>query len=216
MTEESGLEAYVSAIERHFRTWRGKDHVLSPRDFALARSWHEAAVPLAHVLVGIDRAFESDPLASSLAFCRRRIEELSEGLGRRFARDAGREGVSLATVEEALAGLEERLLELPVEARAAFVVVLGRVRELRDLVAVAAKPNWDYVRAKLLEIDEAVNGAAPQALDPEAALAIGREAARSAERHRGRVDEAALRGALERFTRARARERLRLPRVSLV
>ena len=213
MTKGGELEAYVLAIERHFRTWRGADHVLSPRDFALARSWHESGVPLAHVLVGIDRAFESDPQASSLAFCRRRIEELSEGLVSRSPKDAGVETTSLVAVEESLAGLEERLLELPVAARAAFGLVLNQVRELRDLVAVAARPNWDYVRAKLEQIDEAVSGAAPQALDPEAARAIDQEAARSAERHKGRVDEAALRGALDRFTQARARERLRLPRV---
>ena len=215
MTRNGGLEAYVLAIERHFRTLRGAGHVLSPRDFALARSFYEAGVPLAHVLVGIDRAFESDPLTSSLAFCRRRIDELAEGLGR-GPRGEGGESVSLATVEEGLAALEERLLELPVEARAVFGLVLGRVKELRDLVAVAARPNWDYVRAKLAEIDEEVSGAAPQALDPEAARAIEMEAARSGARHRGRVDEAALRGALDRFARARARERLRLPRVSVL
>jgi hypothetical protein len=216
VTADGGLEAYVLAIERHFRTWRGADHVLSPRDFALARSWHEAGVPLANVLVGIDRAFESEPLASSLAFCRRRIEELSDGQATRHPRAAALETVSLVVVEEALARLEDRLQELPIGARAAFGLVLGRVREIRDLVAVAARPNWDYLRAKLVEIDEAVSGAAPQALDPEAARAIDAEAARSAQRHQGHVDEAALRGALERFTRARARERLRLPRVSVV
>jgi hypothetical protein len=213
VSDDGGLEAYVVAIERHFRTWRGREHVLAPRDFALARSWHEAGLPLAHVLVGIDRAFESDPGASSLAFCRRRIEELAEGLASGPARAAGREAGSLALVAEALARLEERLHELP--ARAAFGLVLVKVRELRDLVAVAVRPNWDYLRQKLAEIDEAVSRAAPMALDPESARALEREAARSAERHQGRVDAAALESALERFTRARARERLRLPRVGV-
>jgi hypothetical protein len=215
VTAPGDLEAYVLTIERHFRTWRGADHVLSPRDFALARSWHEAGVPLAHVLVGVDRAFDSDPLASSLAFCRRRVEELADALPA-LAKSVGKETVSLSTVEEALLGLEDRLLELPAAARAAFGLVLPHVRELRDLVAVATRPNWDYLRSKLREIDEAVGNAAPQALDPEGARALEAEAARSAERHKGRVDAAALASATLRLTQSRAREKLRLPRVSVV
>ena len=54
-----GVRGYVEAIEAHLRARRGVDHILSPRDFGLARSWHEAGVPLATVLVGMDRAFES-------------------------------------------------------------------------------------------------------------------------------------------------------------
>ncbi len=215
MTGASDLDAYVLAIERHLRTWRGTDHVLSPKDFALARGWHEAGLPLAHVLVGIDHAFESDPRASSLAFCRRRIEELSDGLSAPV-RAAGRETVPLRTLEEALIGLEERLLELSVEARGVFALVLPHLRELRDLVGVAARPNWDYLRTKLRALDDAVEGAAPRALDPEGARAIAEEAARSAERHKGRVDAASLEAATLRLTRARARERLKIPRVNLL
>jgi hypothetical protein len=215
VTGTDQLEAYVRAIERQFRTWRGTDHVLSPRDFALARSWHEAGVPLAHVLVGIDQAFEVEPGATSLAFCRRRIEELA-GARAAAAAQGGRESVPLATVDEVLRGLEERLLDLPLPARGVFGLVLVRVRELRDLVAVSARPNWDYLRVKLREIDEAVSDASPEALDPEAARAVEGEVERSAERHRGRVDAASLEGALGRLARARARERLRLPRVSVL
>lgn len=215
MNEPSDLEAYVQTIERHFRTWRGADHVLSPKDFALARSWHEAGLPLAHVLVGVDRAFESDPQVSSLTFCRRRVEELAENMSAP-ARSVGKETLSLSTVEEALLGLEERLQELTMEVPGVFSLVLPHVRELRDLVAVAARPNWDYLRTKLREIDIAVGHAAPQALDPEGARAIEAEGLRSRERHRGRVDSAALEAAVGRLTEARARERLRLPRVSVL
>ena len=74
---DPGLEAYVEAIEGHLRARRGVDHILSPRDFALARAWHEAGVPLATVLVGIDRAFEASPQVTSLSYCRRRVEELA-------------------------------------------------------------------------------------------------------------------------------------------
>ena len=85
MTTEPALEAYVLAIERLFRTWRGKDVALSPPDFALARSWHAAGVPLRRVLAGVDQAFEADPETSSLAFCRRRVEDPGDERGRREA-----------------------------------------------------------------------------------------------------------------------------------
>ena len=73
---DAAVEAYVEAIEAHLRARRGAEHILSPRDFALARSWHQAGVPLATVLVGIDRAFDSGADVTSLAFCRRRVEDL--------------------------------------------------------------------------------------------------------------------------------------------
>ena len=47
--KDTDLEAYLDAIERHFRARRGVEHVLTPRDFALARSWHRAGIPLATV-----------------------------------------------------------------------------------------------------------------------------------------------------------------------
>jgi hypothetical protein len=56
---DAGLETFVDAIEAALRARRGKDHVLSPHDFALARGWHGAGVSLATVLVAIDEAFES-------------------------------------------------------------------------------------------------------------------------------------------------------------
>jgi hypothetical protein len=84
-----------------------------------------------------------------------------------------------------------------------------------DLVAVASRPNWDYLRERLRRIDALVAAAAVEALPPGEETALRAEAARSAERHRGKVDERALHEAVERLLRQRAREVLRLPRVSI-
>jgi hypothetical protein len=81
-------------------------------------------------------------------------------------------------------------------------------------VAVASRPNWDYLRARLRRVDELVAGAAVDALSPAEAAKLRGEAERAAERHRGKVDERALDEAKERLLRQRARETLRLPRVS--
>ena len=59
-------------------------------------------MPLATVLVGIDRAFErTRTSASSLAFCRRRVEELAAAGPRPPSRPAPpAESVPLSEVEE--------------------------------------------------------------------------------------------------------------------
>ncbi len=204
------LEAFVEAIETAFRTKRGKDHVLGPRDFALARGLHEAGVSLATVLVAIDAAFEADPKTASFASCRRRIEELAAPSSARAARDAER--ASLPEVSERLDALRERLQELPGRAKA---LPLAELTELSDLVAVSSRPNWDYLRERLQRIDLLVAAAAVEALSPEEAAALRAETARAAERHKGKVDDRALQEVQERLLRQRARERLRLPRVSL-
>ena len=209
---DADLEAFVEAVEAALRSRRGKEHLLSPRDFALARGWHEAGIPLATVLVAIDAAFERDPHTASLAPCRRRVEELAAGTTR--ARLAARETerASLPEVAERLDALRERLEELPGRATA---LPLAELAELSDLVAVASRPNWDYLRERLRRIDELVAGAAMESLGPQEAAALREEAARAAERLRGKVDETALAAAQDRLLRQRARETMRLPRVSV-
>jgi hypothetical protein len=209
---DADLEAFVEAVEAALRSRRGREHALSPRDFALVRGWHEAGVSLATVLVAIDAAFERDPHTASLAPCRRRVEELAAGTTR--ARLAARETerASLPEVAERLDALRERLEELPGRAAA---LPLAELAELSDLVAVASRPNWDYLRERLRRVDELVAGAAVESLGPQEAAALREEAARAAARLRGKVDEPALAEAQARLLRQRARETMRLPRVSV-
>lgn len=209
---DPGLEAFVEAIEASLRSRRGREHVLSPRDFALARGWHEAGVALATVLVAIDAAFERDPHTASLALCRRRVEELAAATPRARLSARETERASLPEVAERLDALRERLEELPGRAAA---LPLAELAEVSDLVAVASRPNWDYLRERLRRIDELVAGAAVEALGPKDAAALREETERAAERHRGKVDERALAEAAEHLLRQRARETMRLPRVSI-
>jgi hypothetical protein len=213
--DDADLAAYVEAIEAHFRARRGKDQALSPRDFALAKGFHQAGIPLGAVLLGIDRSFEADPNTSSLAFCRRRIEDLGASGPRGSAEPGGTERLAAPEVLEVLTLLQERLQGLPPRVRASFELPLRRIAEVMDLVTVAARPNWAYVREKLREIDDEVSAAVVAALPAEDAARIRAEAAKAAERHRGRVDETALADAAARLTVQRARETLELPRVSL-
>jgi hypothetical protein len=207
------LEAYVEAIESAFRARRGKDQALAPRDFALARGFFDAGVPLATVLVALDAAFERDPGTATLAALRRRIEELAPpgaGTGPRAVREAASQ--SLPELAERLDGLRERLLELPGRATALPLAELG---ELADLVAVSSRPNWEYLRERLRRLDDLVAAAAIDALTTEQQAALRDETRRAAERQRGKVDERALDEATARLYRQRARETLKLPRVAV-
>jgi hypothetical protein len=211
------VQAYVEAIEAHLRARRGVDHILSPRDFALARSWHEAGVPLATVLVGMDRAFESAANVTSLAFCRRWVEELAAAGPRPQLRPAPPpESVPLKEVEGLLTTLLEKLGSVKAPAGSDFEPPLRKIREVQELISVASRPNWSYLREKLREIDDDVSEAVLHALAPSDLEEFREEAARAIERHRGRVDEDALSDAMARYTLQRARERLGLPRVSFV
>lgn len=214
--KDRGLEEYVEAIEGQLRARRGVDHILSPRDFALARTWHDAGVPLATVLVGMDRAFESARDVTSLAYCRRHVEELAAsgpGPAQRTAPPA--EAVPASEMEGLLRGLREQLEKIASPAATPFDPSLRKIREVQDLLAVASSPNLDYLRGKLREIDEAVSAAVLRALPAEQVAEFRGEAQRAIERHRGRVDEAALTDAMDRYTLQRAREKLGLIRVAL-
>ena len=82
-------------------------------------------------------------------------------------------------------------------------------------ITVASRPNWDYVGEKLREIDEEVSTAVLQAIPAEQIVEFQDEAQRAIERHRGRVDDAALADARDRYTLQRAREMLGLIRVGM-
>jgi hypothetical protein len=169
------------------------------------------------VLVGLDRAFDAGLEVTSLAFCRRRVEELSAAAPRPQARPAPpAEGVRLPELGAILDALLERLRALRPGPGACFEPPLRRIQEVRDLLAVAARPNWDFLRRKLREIDADVSAAALRAFPAEQLAAFQAEAERAVARQRGRVVDAALDEARARFVMLRAREKLGLPRVSLV
>jgi hypothetical protein len=215
--KDLAFEAFVVAIESHLRARRGVEMILSPRDFALAKTWHDAGLGLATVLVGIDRAFEEGHDVTSLVFCRRRVEELAaSGPGPQVRPAPPVESVPLTELESILGSLAERLAHLAPDTRACFEPPLRKIRDVQDLVAVASRPNWDYLRGKLREIDDDVSAAVVEALPPEDLRAFRAEASRAVARHRGRVDEASLADAIGRYLVQRGRERLGLPRVSLI
>jgi hypothetical protein len=201
-----GLEAYVLAIERHLGTPRGREHVLSPRDFALARAWHAAGMPLAAVLSGIDRAAERGAGVASLLACRRAVEALAA---------AAPPDPDALPPEDLLPRLEALRGALAAAGRPmAFEQAARRAAELIDLAAVAREPNWDYLARKLDALDDLVDAAALEALAPGELqeLRAAAKAEFGRERLRGRP-AGALQETRLAYVKRRARERFALPRV---
>jgi len=205
-----GLDAYVLAIERHLSRQRGTEHVLSPRDFALAKAWHAAALPLAAVLAGIDRAAERDAGVASLLRCQRLVEGLAA------ATPAAEPAAGAESAPEDFSQRLEALQAAIAAARqpVAFEQAARRLAELLDLTAVAREPNWDYLLRKLEELDEIVDAAALEALEPREREALRADASSAlrAQTLNGRA--AALEDARLRYMKRRARERFALPRVA--
>ncbi len=114
----------------------------------------------------------------------------------------------LKEVEGLLTTLLEKLGSVKAPPGSAFEPPLRKIREVQELISVASRPNWSYLREKLREIDDDVSAAVVHALSPSDLEEFRDEAARAIERHRGRVDEEALSDAMARYTLQRARERL--------
>lgn len=75
MSRDTVLVRYVEKIEDHLGRLSGKERVLAPPEFALARQWYRAGIPISWIL----RCFDDVLVGAdtpSLAACRERIESL--------------------------------------------------------------------------------------------------------------------------------------------
>ena len=66
--------AYVEAIERRLTSHRGREQVLNPPDFELARRWFRGGVPLSTVFEAIVAAEREGETLLSLAPLKKRVE----------------------------------------------------------------------------------------------------------------------------------------------
>lgn len=131
---------YFTDIEAHFALRRGTPFVLSAKDWALMKEWHEAGIPLPVVIEAIDAVFDKQDTKgrkiNGLRYCRHAVKELW---------DERRElqiGASETSPEE---NVEPLLEALAASAPAAFAT---RIRELASLKSVPR------IEEKLMEIEE--------------------------------------------------------------
>jgi len=179
---DPGLERYASALEEHLGRRRGREHTLSPPDFALVRSWHARGVPLDDVIAAIDALVAEGRDPTSLAPCRRRIEAVDHRAPRAEALPAEPPASPVApdrvrAIATALAAQSPALAARFSASRAVLEEVLARP---------APEP------ALLERLESTLAREALAALEPAVRQQIERRVERAVARQRGRVEEEVL------------------------
>ena len=217
-TEED--RAYYEAAEAAFIRRRGTPFLLSPKDFVLLREWRALGVPIGAVEAGIDDAFTRREergavgRVNSLSYCRDAVLEAWErqadaARGKSEPSDGGD-----VDVPAALDALSERLrqsgsrrpeLAEPLEAARAS---LARLKQSRKTA--------EEIEASLARLDRRLATDLHAALPDDERAAMDAEIARQLGAALSRMDEAAAEKTTKTLVRRAVRERLDLPRLTLL
>ena len=196
-------QPYFEDIEAHFAARRGTPFILSAKDWALMKGWHDEGVPLPVVIEAIDSVFEKNETSgrqkkiNSLSYCRHAVKELWKERKEMLVGAAGETPEAApGPLLDALAGQLEG-----VPAVAAFA---PRVR------ALAAEKSVPRIEEKLMELERELLDAVIAAEDVaaiRAEIAASLAGAKLDDKTRARTEEANLRRLV--------RERFGLPRLTL-
>jgi hypothetical protein len=219
MSETEADRAFYAAGEAAFVRRRGTPFLLSPTDFALLKQWRALGVPIEAVESGIDEAFSrreergSTGKVNSLSYCRdavlaaweRRAETaVGRGHGREEAPDVA---AGLARLEELLSRVSARRPDLapPVEAAR---------RSLERLTKDSRGPG--EIEESLARLDRKLASALYDALPAEERRDLDGRIEQQLSALRDRMDEETALRTARALARRLLRERLELPRLSLL
>jgi hypothetical protein len=217
-TEED--RAYYQAAEAAFIRRRGTPFLLSPRDFALLKEWRALGIPVEVVEAGVDEAFSrreergAAGRVNSLAYCRDAVLEAWERRAE-TARGRGREGgVPEPDAHAALAalgrGLEDCRGRRP-ELAAPLDAALRSVRRLEK-----SGRSAEEVEASLARLDRRLAGELYEVLPAAERGAVDLEIDHLLAGAGARMDASAAEKTRRALRRRAVRERLALPRLSLL
>lgn len=222
MSETAEDRAYYAAAEAAFVRRRGTPFLLSPRDFALLKEWRALGVPLEAVALGIDEAFSRREERSavgrvnSLSYCRDAVLEAWErraetARGRGGASDAGAGSVDAAA---GLRALGERLAAL-IGARPDLAGPLASARRSLERLEASGKAP-EEIEDSLARLDRRLARELADALPEGERSEVEAEVARLLAGAGERMDPVTLEKTSRALTRRVVRERLELPRLSLL
>jgi len=220
MSETAEDRAFYEAAEAAFIRRRGTPFLLSPTDFALLKQWRALGVPLEVVEAGIDEAFTRREARSavgrvnSLSYCRdavleawERHAETSRGRGSR----AGPPPVDSGPALEALSvQLEEARRARPDLAAPLASALLSLARLSRS-----GKPA-EQIEASLARLDRRLARELYAALSESERGELDRQVEGLLAGAGDRMDAAAAEKTRRALSRRGVRERLSLPRLSLL
>jgi hypothetical protein len=207
-------------VEAAFIRRRGTPFLLSPRDFALLKEWRALGVPLEAIEAGIDEAFSRRAERSavgrvnSLSYCRDAVLEAWE---RRAETSRGRGGAATPDDPDArriLVDLARQLAEAsarrpdladPIEAAVRAIARLG-----------SSEKTAGEIETSLARRDKRLAKDVAEKLPESERASVEDEVRRLLAGAGDRMDEAALEKTRRALTRRIVRERLALPRLSLL
>jgi DNA-binding transcriptional MerR regulator len=219
MSETEADRTFYAAGEAAFIRRRGTPFLLSARDFALLKQWRELGVPIEAVEQGIDDAFSrreeraASGKVNSLSYCRDAVlaaweRRAESAVGRGEGRDAAPDAAgALARLREALTAVESRRPDLrePLEAAG---------RSLERLSGGHRAP--EEIEESLARLDRKLATALYDALPAEERGGLDAGIDRQLSALRDRMDEETARRTARALARRLLRERLELPRLTLL
>jgi hypothetical protein len=230
---------YYTEIEEHFWRKRGAHLLVSPLDWAIVETWQKAGIPLAVVLRGIDRAFESWARSKraaggrqlkSLAYCVDAVldaaaeaQEAAAGSGPELKRTApAAEPFSRAELRRYLDRNAARLRAAAKKRRATHAALASKMEETAKHIDEAL-PAVDTPGAVDLEdlerrvtvLEEKLAAALSADADEEAMLGIRREMDRALAPYRRKMSAEQLWQLERQYLQKRLFEYFEVPRLSL-
>lgn len=218
--EETGEDrAYYQAAEAAFIRRRGTPFLLSPRDFALLKQWRALGIPVEAVEAGIDDAFSrreergAAGRVNSLAYCRDAVLEAWERRAE-TARGRGTSGGAEPDAKAALAGLIRGLEECRSRRPDLAAALDPALRSLARLEG--SNRTAEDIEGSLARLDRRLAGQLYGTLSEAEREAVDEEVDRLLSGAGARMDPSAAEKTKRALTRRAVRERLALPRLSLL
>ena len=220
MSETGEGREYFAAAEAAFVRRRGTPFLLSPKDFALLKEWRALGVPLEAVESGIEEAFARREergavgRVNSLSYCRdavleawERRAETARGKGSGSAGDAVDAGGALKRLASDLAAVAAARPDLAAELESA-------ARSLSRLEGSGKSP--EEIESSLAGLDRRLAKALTEALPETERAELDAGAEKMLAGAGGRMDAVTLEKTSRALKRRLLREKLDLPRLSLL
>jgi hypothetical protein len=220
MSETEEDRAYYAAVEAAFIRRRGTPFLLSPKDFALVREWRALGIPFPVVERGIDEAFSRREERSAagrvnaLSYCRDAVLVAWERAAETAVGRGGSLEASAADTAAALAGLSESVLAALAkhpELAPPLESALRSLERLRKGARAAAG-----VEASLARLDRKLANELYEALPEAERAGIATGVAKHLAAAKVSMDEAAAEKTARALTRRAVRDKLSLPRLTLL
>ena len=230
---------YFTEIEEYFWRKRGAHLLVSPLDWAIVETWQKAGIPLAAVLKGIDRAFESWERSrraaagrqiKSLAYCTDAVleaaaeaQEANVGAGPEvksaraasepFSREELRKYLERNAAKLCAASGKQHAAHPALAAR--FLDAAAKLEESLPLVDSPGPLDLEDLERRLTVLEEKLSAALAADADENLLLDVRREMDRSLAPYRRKMSADQLAQLERQYLQKRMFEHLGIPRLSL-